>query len=440
MSLFERVGGLFGGQSRKDERPPAPVSRRTISTAPREAVNDAQGYGVTIAPAPVAPGAWYWQAVRVHHLSSEENGGNHHIFLDLLDSATPTDAGPLGGRVSGARARITWDGGEQIVTVDKPPNEPGTNFPLWKWQVCTVQALGLPGEELPSDRVAGMHTGHPDEGAGNTLFHHSFAVTFLKVRTPDAVYTDSALYGVIRHGAGRTASLVSNGGIVASQVIGPNGAFRFTDLGAGEYVVVVEGTSLRSEPVRVNGRDQSQIELTLASAESAITGRVRNGAGRMLSLLRDGAEVAVQAVAPDESYRFAGLPAGAFRVALAGTRVVSPVVSLDGVGSASEDLVAPAPGKLLAHYVLFGPRDRPATRAHLLLAQEYLLAFRPAFGFSPEEARGAGLVTIIAGADAVSAQVEADLAADGIPVQRVAGSAAEVAAALAERVGSGKLF
>ncbi len=113
---------------------------------------------------------------------------------------------------------------------------------------------------------------------------------------------------------------------------------------------------------------------------------------------------------------------------------------LDGTNSVSVDLVAPALNKPLAHYVLFGPPDRPATRVHLLLAQEYLLAFGPTFGFSQNDAHNASLVTIIAGTDAVSTQVEADLAADGAPVQRIAGSVTEVAATLAAHVASGKAF
>jgi hypothetical protein len=46
----------------------------------------------------------------------------------------------------------------------------------------------------------------------------------------------------------------------------------------------------------------------------------------------------------------------------------------------------PAPQKSLGHYVLFGPPDHPATLANLLLAQDYLLAFSPCFGFAAGEA------------------------------------------------------
>ena len=155
---------------------------------------------------------------------------------------------------------------------------------MWKWQVCDAIGLGLPGEELVSDRVTGMHTGHPDEAIGNTLFHHSFSVTFLKVRNPDVVYTDSVVYGVIHNAAGRTAQLLRGDTVVATQVVAADETFRFAKLGAGEYLVAVAGTQLRSTPVRVNGQDQAQLDLTLVLAESVISGHVRNGAGRTLSL------------------------------------------------------------------------------------------------------------------------------------------------------------
>jgi hypothetical protein len=441
MGVFQRtkswVQDLVGHQA--ESRSPA-LSPVVASSAPRDAVNDAQAYGVVVVPATVSPGAWYWQAVRVHHLTPEENGGNHHIFLDILDPATAPNPASPGGRIYGARARITWDGGEQVVTIEKPLNEPGANCPMWKWQVCDVIALGLPGDELPSDRVTGMHTGHPDEAPGNTLFHHSFSVTFLKVRQPDIVYSDSAIYGTIHNAAGRTAQLLSAETAVSSQVVAADETFRFTDLGAGEYVVAVEGTQLRSTPVRVNGQDQAHLDLTLVLAESTISGRVRNGAGRTLWLTRDGTQIATQTVASDETYRFSGLVAGTYRVAVAGTQAVSAPITVTGTDAATVDLIAPAADQQIAHYVLFGPADQSASWVYLLLAQDYFLAFGPTFGFRPAEAEGAGMVTILAGTDAVGADVESRLAALGIPVQRIAGGAAEIAAVLAARIAAGEPF
>lgn len=152
-------------------------------------INNAGAYGVVVVPVEVAAGAPYWRVIRVHHLTPDENQGRHHIFLDALDEA--------GQRVMGAQARVTWPGGEQTITVDKPQGEPGANFPMWKWQICAIEMLGL-----PSDRVENLHTGHPDEppGLGNTLFHHSFEVVYQRavqgaVQPPDKLLEHYVLFG-----------------------------------------------------------------------------------------------------------------------------------------------------------------------------------------------------------------------------------------------------
>jgi len=245
---------------------------------------------------------------------------------------------------------------------------------------------------------------------------------------------------VIHNAAGRTAVLSRGGTEVARQSLGADEAYRFEGLGAGEYVIAVEGTDFRSAVTQVNGRDQVQLNLTLVLQQSAISGKVQNGAGREVALLKETVEVARQTVAADESYRFAGLAAGVYRVSIAGTQVISGPLTVNGTDQATADLVAPAAGKPLEHYVLFGPVDLPATRANLLLAQDYLLAFAPAFGFSAAEARSAGAVTIIAKPDEVGAEVEQQLVAAGASVQRIAGTAGAVAAALAARIGAGRAF
>ncbi len=444
MSIFQRIAMFFSRLVGTTTRGTIAATQTRASTAPREAVNDALAYGVAIEGAAPAPGTWYWQAVRVHHLTPEENGGNHHIYIDMLDPELGGGSNSMGERVFGGRARVTWNDGEQLVVVDKPLNEPGTNLPMWKWQVCAAEALGLPGRELPSDRVTGLHTGHPDEAVGNTLFHHSFSVTFVKVQAPAVVYTDSVIYGVIHHAGGRTAVLRQNETAVARQVLGADGAFRFTDLGSGEYIVAVEGTPLCSQPVRADGRNQVQVDLDLVLADSMISGRVRNGTGRALRLIRNDAAaentVDTAVVSADESYRFAGLAAGEYCVLIVGAGVRSALLTVDGANSVTADLVAPAPAKSLAHIVLFGPAGDQTTLANLLLAQDYLMTFKLSFSFSATEAANAGLVTIIAGEDAVPAGVATQLAADGTPVQRIAGTVDEVADALAARIAQRQAF
>ncbi len=157
-----------------------------------------------------------------------------------------------------------------MVTVDKPANEPGTNFPMWKWQVCSVEML-----DLPSDRVTGLHTGHPDEppGMGNTLFHHSFLVHFQRV-IKDAQPgpgpqqpPGSVISGTVSGAAGHALLLTMDGEIVAQQMPDLTGVYRFEGLAAGEYVLVVEGSGVHSDVIPVDGQTTITIDLTVPAGD-----------------------------------------------------------------------------------------------------------------------------------------------------------------------------
>jgi hypothetical protein len=366
MNKIERAlavaAGLAGG--RRGGEHPLYGPRLPVEAASDTPLNDAESYAVRIEPATVPPGTWYWRVGRVHHLTPAENNGNHHIYLDVWDGDPANGA----RRVYGARVKISLPDGEQWVTIDKPMDVPGTNFPLWKWQVAATQAMGVPGQELPADRVTGLSTAHPDEAPGNTLFHHSFHVVYYRAQAPNADLTDSIISGVV-HG----------------------------------------------------------------------------GVGHALLLTRSGAEVARQTVAADEHYRFEKLTAGRYRVAVAGTggadaNLASDEIILDGSNMVSVDLQAPPTDRPFAHYVLFGAADQPATQVHLLLAQDFLLAFAPAFGFSVDEAALAARVTLVGDTAAISDDAATRLAAAGAQVQRIAGTIDEMAAALAQRVAQGHAF
>src|SRR5207253_6365809 len=80
----------------------------------------------------------------------------------------------------------------------------------------------------------------------------------------------------------------------------------------------------------------------------------------------------------------------------------------------------PAPAKkVLKHYLLFGPGTQAGTMTNLILALDYIVHFTPTVGFSVDEALNADRVTIVGGANAVSAQDEQRLRDGGSKVARL---------------------
>jgi len=102
-----------------------------------------------------------------------------HLLLDAVDE--------YGQRVMNLRAGWTWVGRRgnepaRPFPLDKPPGEPMGNLPIFSGQIITVWIV----DDIPSERVSGLHTLHPDEpGPGNELWntrgHHSFHVVFKRV-------------------------------------------------------------------------------------------------------------------------------------------------------------------------------------------------------------------------------------------------------------------
>lgn len=213
-----------------------------------EDINDAVAYGVKIEPAPVSAGQPCWKVIQVHHLTPEENRGLHHIFIDTLDEK--------GERLFGTRVRVTWQSGEGEAVIDKPLAEPGTNIPIWKKQVCAIEVKG----DLPSDRVVNLHTEHPDEGEGNTRYHHSFQIIFKKtVQEGDG--NQSVIKGTVVGGTGMTLLLLSDSQTVASQTIGPDASYNFTNLAAGTFSLRVKGTGVAEGGVITDGHNVVTVNL-----------------------------------------------------------------------------------------------------------------------------------------------------------------------------------
>jgi hypothetical protein len=146
---------------------PGFVAKATLGQEPP---NDAAPYGVLVERV-ADPGQPHWRVIGIHHLTGAENVGNHNVFADVLDEN--------GVRIDGAHLlAVNNDLPPALVRIDKPPHEPGTNFPMFKNDTYNVAVHGPDDAPLPSDRVINLHTRHADEEPGNTLFHHSFFVVF----------------------------------------------------------------------------------------------------------------------------------------------------------------------------------------------------------------------------------------------------------------------
>lgn len=129
------------------------------------------GFGVSIARwATAGP---VWRAVYVHHLSPQENGNQHNVFVDCLDT--------MGYWANTSRLKVayTWEGrrpDEQAPPrpFEKRPPEPRAQLDLYRGQKITCW---IDDPTLPSDRVVGLRSDVQDV-PGNNLFHNSFVVLF----------------------------------------------------------------------------------------------------------------------------------------------------------------------------------------------------------------------------------------------------------------------
>lgn len=402
--------------------------------------SNAEPYGVTVEAAAVAPGTRYWRATRVHHLSPQENNGRHHIYID----ATKAD----GGRAFSSQAYITWDGGEHTATLDKPLNEPAANFPLFKWQKCTVEMRGM-----PSDRVHGLSSSHPDEPnpdgtqSGNTLFHHSFLVIFQEVTAPQAITTGTIQGRVENSRDGLAVELTSTGRVTASAPVASDGTFSFQTVEAGEYTLRLAEQSI---PVQVLAGKTTQVTLTLSVAESVIEGTVHGGGGLILRLLlEDETQNELMAEGPlgqSGAFRLRNLGAGIYHVQIWRSGENTPVIesgalAMDGrnrrtveltvpdsgsTPGSDPDPVAPASGSPLDHYILFSSSATPETNAQLVALLPRLAEKNLGFGFNYQEAAEAREVTAIGNGHLIPEFQLIFLSSRGVKVRRLAGTVDQI--------------
>jgi hypothetical protein len=145
-----------------------------------EIYNDAENMGSYDSPSyrvqVSSTGNWLWRVLGIHHLTPEENGGNHNVYIEVLRKRHEGE----GHEREGSRAiHWTWVGrrnnqnAPDIFAGQKPLNEL-VNIPINLGQIVSVWPhLG--------ETVSGLSSFHPDEGNGNAIGHHSFFICFQEV-------------------------------------------------------------------------------------------------------------------------------------------------------------------------------------------------------------------------------------------------------------------
>lgn len=111
-----------------------------------------------------------YDVAMVHKLTGEENGMKHNIYVDVLNR--------FGEPYRSIKVLFRNNNlPDQLVTLDKPLNEPGGNVPIFPDDLYQVRVFG----DKPSAIVGNLHVRLPDEpGEGNRLYHHSYYIVFIE--------------------------------------------------------------------------------------------------------------------------------------------------------------------------------------------------------------------------------------------------------------------
>jgi hypothetical protein len=415
-----------------------------------EPLNDALSYGVRIVEADVAEGQVYWKVLGVHHLLPRENFSKHNIYLEALNENGDRITNPP------AYAGWTWEGRRpnepaNPVPLDKPANETAGDISVHFGQVVSVWLKGVgPDSQDKSDRVENLHTAHPDEPLPdgsllNTLGHHSFYIVFQRTRKESI--TEGVIAGQVERGQGQTLRLLRNNQVVAQQTIGNDGAYHFDNLSLGSYRLEVANTGVSQDNIRLEANNKSlTVNLALPlPTSSVIAGRIQNGQGRMLLLIKEGNIIARVPLSPSGEFRFENLGAGLYTLMVFETNVRQDNIALDGSNSREVNLTIPDASttpetaeKVINHYLLFGPSETRGRQTNLLLAVDYILHFSVTVGFNVTEAKQARHVTIIG--EGISQADQQVLRDAGSEVEVMSGDSYQIEAELTARLRAGRAF
>ena len=412
-------------------------------------INDAaEQYGVRIVEADVAEGETYWKVIGIHHLLPRENFGNHHVYLEALDQEGRRFSAPF------VWAGWTWQNRNpqeraDPVILDKPTSEPAGNITMHFGQNVSAWIKGLNRDSQDkSDQVENLHSTHPDEPLPdgsilNGLGHHSFYVVFQRTRKRTESFLKGVINGRVERGQGHIVRLLKDGEAVAEQELAGDLAFSFGNLPLGVYRLVIVDTEVSQDNILLDARHR-EIEINLAvpvPTRSIIFGRVQNGEGKMVLLVKEGNILARLPLGQSGRYRFENLAEGIYSVQVFETNIRQDNVSVDGTNSREINLTVPLEQpveKSISHYLLLGPPNSRGRQIHLLLAVDYILTFSVTVGFSVEEAKQAHRVTIIG--EEINPADQETLVDSGSEVEILSGNVYDIETTLNARIRAGRAF
>jgi len=124
---------------------------------------------VSLQPAGVKPGQFYWRLIEARWQNEAEAAGDHTIYIEVLDEH--------GSRLVGHPVELQWQSGSlSVSTEDKPAPVYAANFPMYN--TLGSYSVKIPG--LPSDTITGLGLGTPEQPA--FTIHTNFFLTFQKVK------------------------------------------------------------------------------------------------------------------------------------------------------------------------------------------------------------------------------------------------------------------
>jgi len=383
-----------------------------------------------------APAGYRYVVVTQRLLDKQETGNDRKFFGRVLDES--------GDGLNGVVVEMAWTGAAPNtqfprVTTPRDPFKPTGNFEFLHSPGAFV--LRVVQAEWPSDETAPLPTANVPGREGDPI---SYEVNFQR-RGSGAAAGAGSLHGVVTNGAGLGLTLWQGDPEQAGQpgqrswalVLPASGAYTFASLPAGAYSLTLEGEGVvNAFSLADGGAATFNYVVGVAPSTGDLAGVVQSHGGqaaadRLVQLWQNQALLAEKSSDAAGGFRFAGLLAGRYGLAVAGSLMPVQQTTVAAGQTTTVTLTLPAETpqeKPLASYWLLGRSPQGSALLGLLLP--HLRAHGLTAGASLEEAMQAAQVTIVGSEEVVSAAEEQVLQAAGCQVQRLPGDPFALAEAL----------